>query len=290
MRHGIRHLSRFLLLFLTMGLLATPALASVDWDVTKTLRIPTTPLDVTASVDGKWLYVLGEGGKLYIFSENGTLEDTISVDPGMERIANSGLQPANIQDRLYLASGKTKSVQVVNVDFSVSLNIQGSPFVGPENAPVTIVEFSDFECPYCSQVGLLNEAILAKYPNQVKVVFKQFPLSFHKQAQSAAMAALAAHQQGKFWQYHDLLFENHKALSEAKYIELAKQAGIDLEKFNKSRVSPATQQHLENDIMEGKKVGVQGTPTIFINGRRLKSRTFEAMQQMVDQELAKRKK
>ncbi|MBU2538370.1 MAG: DsbA family protein [Proteobacteria bacterium] len=267
-----------------------PCQAGVDWDVSNTLKTPTPPIDVAASLDGKWTFVLAEGGKLLVYSDKGILEETIPVDPTMDRIASSGLQAANIPDRIYLTSNKSKTVQTLTLDFSVPLNTQGDPFLGPENAPVVVVAFSDFECPYCGTVGTLFEEVLAKYPKDVKVIFKQFPLTMHKQAQGAALASLAAHRQGKFWQYHDLLFENQKTLSEAKYIELAKKLGLDLEKFNRDSKSPATLQDLERDMANAQQAGVRGTPTIFVNGRRLKERNIRDLQQMITQELSKRSK
>lgn len=277
------------MLFATI-LLALPCQAGVDWEISNTLKTPTAPLDVAASLDGKWTFVLAEGGKLLIYSDKGALEDTIAVDPAMDRIASSGLQAANLPDRVYLASSKSKTVQTVTLDFSVQINIQGAPFLGQENAPVVIVAFSDFECPYCGTVGALFDEALAKHPKEVKIVFKQFPLTMHKMAQSAALASLAAHRQGKFWQYHDLLFENQKSLSEAKYTELAKKLGLDLDRFNKDYKAPVTQQALERDMADAQLAGVRGTPTIFVNGRRLKERNIKDLQQMISQELAKRGK
>lgn len=279
----------FPMLFATL-ILAAPCQAGVDWEISNPLKTPTAPLDIAASLDGKWTFVLAEGGKLFIYSDKGGLEETLAVDPAMDRIASSGLQAANIPDRLYLASTKSKAVQTVTLDFSVPINIQGAPFLGPENAPVVVVAFSDFECPYCGTVGGLFEEALAKYPKEVKVVFKQFPLAMHKQAQSAALASLAAHRQGKFWQYHDLLFENQKSLSEAKYLELAKKLGLDLERFSKDSKAPAGQQTLERDMADAQLAGVRGTPTIFVNGRRLKERNSKDLQQLISQELSKRTK
>ncbi len=279
----------FPMLFATI-LLASPCQAGVDWEVSNTLKTPTAPLGIAASLDGKWTFVLAEGGKLFIYSEKGTLEDTIAVDPAMDHITSSGLQAANIPDKVYLASSKNKTIQTVTLDFSVPINIQGAPFLGPENASVIIVAFSDFECPYCGTVGALFEEVLAKYPKDVKVVFKQFPLAMHKQAQSAALASLAAHRQGKFWQYHDLLFENQKSLSDTKYTELAKKVGLDLERFSKDYKAPVTQQALERDMLDAQQAGVRGTPTIFVNGHRLKERNIKDLQQMISQELGKRSK
>ena len=277
------------MLFATL-IFAPPSQAGVDWVVSNTLKTTAAPLDIAASLDGKWTFVLVEGGKLLIYSDKGALEDTIPVDPAMDHIASSGLQAANIPDRISLASTKNKTVQTVTLDFSVPINIQGAPFLGPENAPVVIVAFSDFECPYCGTVGSLFEEALAKYPKDVKIVFKQFPLAMHKQAQSAALASLAAHRQGKFWQYHDLLFENQKALSEAKYNELAKKLGLDLNRFTKDYKAPAGQQALQRDMADAQLAGVRGTPTLFVNGRRLKERNIKDLQQMINQELGKRTK
>jgi protein-disulfide isomerase len=274
------------IIFATL-LLAAPCQAGVEWEVSNTLKTPASPLDIAVSLDGKWTFVLAEGGKLLIYSDKGVLEETIAVDPGMDRIASSGLQVANIPDRVYLVGAKNKIVQTISLDFSVPINIQGAPFLGPENAPVVIVVFSDFECPYCNTVGTLFEEALTKYPKEVKVVFKQFPLALHKQAQPAALASLAAHRQGKFWQYHDLLFENQKSLSEAKYIELAKKIGLDLEKFTKDYKAPATQQALQRDLADAQLAGVRGTPAIFVNGRTLKERNIKEMERMIAQELSK---
>ena len=149
-----RFLGCFPMIFATL-LLTTPCQAGVDWEISNTLKTPTAPLDVAASLDGKWTFVLAEGGKLLVYSDKGTLEETITVDPAMDRIASSGLQAANLPDRVYLASSKNKTVQTITLDFSVPINIQGAPFLGPENAPVVIVAFSDFECPYCGTVGTL---------------------------------------------------------------------------------------------------------------------------------------
>ncbi len=284
-----RFLGCFPMIFATL-ILTTPCQAGVDVEVGNTIKTPTAPLDIAASLDGKWTFVLAEGGKLLVYSDKGALEEAIGVDPAMDRIASSGLQAANIPDRIHLASSKNKTVQTVTLDFSVPINIQGAPFLGPENAPVVVVAFSDFECPYCGTVGGLFEEVLAKYPKDVKVVFKQFPLTMHKQAQSAALASLAAHRQGKFWQYHDLLFENQKSLSEAKYTELAKKLGFDLERFNRDYKAPTTQQILDRDMADAQLAGVRGTPTIFVNGRRLKERNIKDLQQMINQELGKRTK
>lgn len=131
------------------------------------------------------------------------------------------------------------------------------------------------------------EQVLDKNPDTAKIVFKHFPLAFHKYAQPAALAAIAAQKQGKFWEFHDLLFENVNAISYVKITDIAQQLRLDMAKFANDMKDPATGQRLTSDMKNGQKAGVTGTPTIFINGRRLKERTVDAMQKMIDAEMAK---
>ncbi len=130
--------------------------------------------------------------------------------------------------------------------------------------------------------------MLEQNPDTVKIVFKHFPLGFHKQAQAAAQAAIAAHNQGKFWQYHDKLYENHKTLNPQSYETFATELGLDLAAFNRDRKAPQTRQQMVADMQIGKKAGVSGTPAIFINGHRVKKRSQEIIQSMIDAELKKR--
>ncbi|MBE9519594.1 MAG: thioredoxin domain-containing protein [Proteobacteria bacterium] len=136
----------------------------------------------------------------------------------------------------------------------------------------------------------LFEQVLDSYPETVKVVFKHYPLSFHKKALPAALASLAAAEQGKFWEYHDELFFNQSSLSNQKYREIAKDIGLNQEKFNKDFLRPSLRKKVEQDLADGKKAGVTGTPTIFINGRRVKKRNFAAFKEMINEELNRIKK
>ena len=131
----------------------------------------------------------------------------------------------------------------------------------------------------------LFEQVLDTYPESVKVVFKHYPLSFHKKALPAALASLAAAEQGKFWEYHDELFFNQSSLSNQKYREIARDIGQNQEKFNKDFLRPSLRKKVEQDLADGKKAGVTGTPTIFINGRRVKKRNFAAFKEMINEEL-----
>ncbi|MGA3239452.1 MAG: thioredoxin domain-containing protein [Bryobacteraceae bacterium] len=150
----------------------------------------------------------------------------------------------------------------------VAIPIDGAPFIGPKDARVTLVEFSDFQCPYCAQaVGKLN-AILKAYPSQVKLVFKEYPLDMHSQAALAAAAALAAHRQGKFWPLHDAMFADRTHLSRKTILAMAGSIGLDTRRFEQDWDSAAIKQAVANDQTEGDKAGVEATPTVFIDGQK----------------------
>ncbi|QRO00907.1 thioredoxin domain-containing protein [Archangium violaceum] len=164
------------------------------------------------------------------------------------------------------------------------------PARGPEGAPITIVEFSDFQCPYCSRAIKTVDEVLAAYPNQVRLVFRQFPLDFHKQAPKAAEASLCANDQGKFWEYHDVLFANQQALEVPQLKEHAKKVGLDSAKFDKCLDSGEKASIVTADLEAGKKVGVNGTPAFFINGVLLSgAQPIEEFKSIIDAELKAKK-
>jgi protein-disulfide isomerase len=131
------------------------------------------------------------------------------------------------------------------------------------------------------------EQVLEKNPNQVKLVFKNFPIRNHKFAMSAAIAALAAEKQGKFWEFHDLLFKDYNRLNEQKVKEIAQQLNLDMEKFEKDRKDPQIRTLINQDLSEGNRAGVQGTPTVFINGRLLRNRSMAGFQELIGKALKK---
>ena len=136
----------------------------------------------------------------------------------------------------------------------------------------------------------LIEQVLDKYPDSVKVVYKHYPLSFHKQALPAAIASMAAERQGRFWEYHDELFLHQNSLSTDTYMEIAENMGLDLKKFSLDLMRPSIRKQIELDTVDAKKAGVTGTPAIFINGRKLKTRSFDAISKLIDSERAKLQK
>jgi len=129
--------------------------------------------------------------------------------------------------------------------------------------------------------------VLDKNPGKVNLVIKHFPLANHKFARRASAIALAADRQGKFWECHAKIFENYKGINEAKVQEIAQEIGLDLERLNKEAKDPAIQNLITRDVNNGKQSGVRGTPTIFVNGKRLNNRSFAGFQQAIDAELKK---
>ncbi|TMA38425.1 MAG: hypothetical protein E6J79_06880 [Deltaproteobacteria bacterium] len=158
-----------------------------------------------------------------------------------------------------------------------------SPVRGPKDAPVTIVEFSDFQCPFCAEAKPLLEQVLKAYPADVKLVFKQFPLSsIHDNAVSAAKATVAAGHQNKFWEMHDILFANNRDLSYDKLKEYAGKIGLNVVVWEEDFQALDVQQAISRDLRTGKAADVDGTPAFFVNGRRVMDRSFETFKTMID--------
>jgi len=168
------------------------------------------------------------------------------------------------------------------------IDLAHSYIQGNTNAPVTIVEFMDFECPFCSRFHQPLKEVLAAYPNDVRIILKNFPLSFHQNARPAAKAALAAGVQGKYYEMADRLLDNQKSLSDAKYLEIAKEIGLDVEKFSKDLKEKDAQWEdiIQKDMKLGTEVGVRGTPTFYINGKKASGRDFNYYKSEVDKILA----
>jgi protein-disulfide isomerase len=161
-----------------------------------------------------------------------------------------------------------------------------APAFGPASARVTIVEFSDFQCPYCSRAASAVKQIKEKYGDKVRFVFRQFPLSFHQNAHLAAEAALAANAQNKFWEYHDKLFANQNALDRASLEKYAKEVGLKPAEFKKALDDKQFAAKADADMKLGQDVAVQGTPTMFLNGKRVDNPTdFTGISKLIDEAL-----
>lgn len=160
------------------------------------------------------------------------------------------------------------------------------PSFGPADAKVTLVEFSDFQCPYCSRAANTVTEIKKKYGDKVRFVFRQFPLSFHQNAHLSAQASLAAHAQGKFWPFHDKMFANQSKLDRESLEGYAKEVGLDLVKFKKALDDKTYAATVDAELKLGEESFVDGTPTIFLNGKRVEDPSnVDALSKAIDAEL-----
>lgn len=161
------------------------------------------------------------------------------------------------------------------------IELGGSPSKGAEKPVVTLVEWADFECPFCGVAAPLLDGLVEKYSDQVKLVFKHYPLSAHQHAEGAARAAVAAQRQGKFWPVKKALFENQKAgLDEASILKLARTAGLDMKAFESDLASEAVADSVARDRKQADQLGLDGTPMIYINGRHFSFEHFDLRQDL----------
>lgn len=181
--------------------------------------------------------------------------------------------------------GTSVPPQVVRYDVPVD----DDPSIGPEDAPITIIEFSDYECPFCQQWHKeVYDQLLEAYPDEIRLVYRDFPItSIHPNATSAAYAANCAREQDAFWEYHDKLFDTELGLNTEAYLEYASQLGIDTEAFSECLDSGRYEEEVQADFDFAANLGVRSTPTFFINGIAVVgAQPFEVFQQVIDQELA----
>jgi len=193
----------------------------------------------------------------------------------------------------FLAALRGQAKVVVNLKpppvQRVAVSIQGAPFKGGDKAPVTIVEFSDFHCPFCKRVVPTLAQLESKYGDKVKLVFRDFPIeSLHPGALKAHQAARCADEQGKFWAYHDKLFAGPANSSPELFTRFAKEVGLEPVAFETCLGSGKHQAAIQKDIAEGQRLGVGGTPAFFINGRPLSgAQPLEAFARVIEEELAR---
>ena len=256
--------------------------AEIDLTLIKQTNLDVQPLDVATSADGKLIFVLARGEILVYSIAEGKVANRISIDKDFDRVTYSGNN--NV---LILTSSSSKTLKIIQVDFIYNIALDSLPFKGPVDAAVTIAVFDDYQWPYCARLEPFFQQVLDKYPDNVKLVIKHFPLSNHKYAHKAASAALAANVQGKFWEFHSKLFKNYKVINDAKIQDIAKELGLDMEKFTKDMQSPVIKSLIARDVSNGRQIGVRGTPTIFINGKAFKNRNLTGIYQVIEAELKK---
>lgn len=186
---------------------------------------------------------------------------------------------------------KESKVEVLMQRPRVEVSVDDDPSKGKKGAPVTIIEFADFQCPFCKRVSPTRDKILETYKDKIYWVFRDFPLSFHKQAPKAAQAANCAGEQGKYWQYFNMLFENQQNIQADDLKSHAKKLALNEKKFNECFDSDKMAEEIEKDIQDGMAAGVSGTPAFFINGIFFSgAQPFERFQEIIDEELMRAEK
>lgn len=185
---------------------------------------------------------------------------------------------------------KDYSVKSYLEPFRVDVASAGYPAEGPANAPVTIVEFSDFQCPYCGSLFPILQQITKNYSDKVRLVYRQFPLTnIHPYAEKAAEASLCANDQNRFWDYHDSLFEDQQQLKVDDLKRRAVELKLDTDTFNTCLDSGTHMDEIRQDIVEGTKAGVSGTPTMYINGRQYRGDlSYSSVTKIIEDELQRK--
>ena len=252
----------------------------LNWTVQANWSLPAKPLDLVHSLDNKKVFILTADSKVHIFAADGRKlgempveADTVAID-----IAPRG-------EMLYLINCRTNSFTAMDIGFSQQIDITGAPVRGKADAPVTLVVFSDFECPWCAKLEPLLAQLLAANADTVRVVFKHLPLPMHPQAEPAALAAIAAQRQGKFWEMHDALFAVQQ-WTPAAVTETATRIKLDMTRFQADLNSQETRMQLAKDKADAQAAEVAATPSVFVNGRPVRERSLPALQAMVNEALA----
>jgi protein-disulfide isomerase len=191
-----------------------------------------------------------------------------SYSRGLAKIAIEGVKEGkSLLEISKLMDASPKAHRPKVLEDPVKIPVAGAPVRGPEDARITLVEFSDFECPYCSAAVKQVDLVMAAYPKDIKLIYKQFPLSMHPHAELAAEASLAARDQGKFWEMYEILFKNYRRLSSDTILAMAKEIGLDMDKFKADLVSGKYKAIVEKDMADGDAAGVYGTPAFYIDGK-----------------------
>lgn len=274
-------MKKLLLITITLVLFPLAAFAlNVDVQDLGSIKVGEPIKQVAPTADGQRIYVLTKSNVIRLYDIRGQLVGEAKTGGTISSIAPF------VGNRVILQDDANNAMKVIALEPIANIDTTGAATLGPKDAPVEMVVFDDFECPYCGQAAPMLKQAQAAYPDKVKLVFKHFPLSFHKHALPAAKAGIAAQKQGKFWELHDLLFQNQKNLGGNMINDLAKKAGLNMDQFAKDMADPALDQQIKKDFVDGQQIGVRGTPSIFINGRRVQQRSLAAMRQMIEAELA----
>lgn len=251
--------------------------------------LPDIPLagiaqDITFSRDGSTAYILTPKAILLYSVAEAKVTDSIPLTKPYSAMT---LSPDEFT--FYLTAADAPQIGVIQYARIYSFEIGKSPIIGKATAPVTVTAFLDFQCPYCAKAYPLLQELLQKYPRDVKLLIKHYPLPMHKFGEPASAAALAAARQNKYEKVTELLFANYSKLTAATIRTYAQEAGLDMQKFDTDMDSPEIKDILLQDKQAGQQAGVRGVPAIFINGIKPKGRSVKVFSLIVD-ELLKEKK
>jgi protein-disulfide isomerase len=239
-------------------------------------------------VEGKAAPVTEAEAKAYYDQNKGRFGQTVEAD-ALKRI-ETGLRGQRINARRaeFVASlRKAAGVKVMLEPPRAKIDPVGGPTKGPESAPITIIEYADYQCPYCTRANASLKQVEEKYAGKVRIVFRDFPLTqIHPNAAKAAEAGACANDQGKFWPMHDKLFANQTKLGVPDLKQHATDLGLDAEAFGACLDSGKHAADIEKSLEEGQRLGLSGTPSFFINGRLLVgAQPYEGFAQVIDEEL-----
>jgi protein-disulfide isomerase len=201
-----------------------------------------------------------------------------------------GRQAAEQRLQTYFDDLKSRTPVEIRLEAPrIEIETAGQPRLGPADAKVTVVEFSDFQCPYCADAAGVMKQVADKYGDDVAIVYRNFPLASHADARPAAEAAECALDQGKFWELHDRMFAAPADLGREQLVAHAGAAGLDVAKFSECLDSGAKAAEVDADLAAGEQAGVQGTPALYVNGRALTGpATVDELSRMIDQELGRK--
>ena len=223
-----------------------------------------------------------------VYDANKAQLGNATLDQVKDRIVQylQGQQEAELQEKFITSLREKYKTTVALKPPKIDVADGGAPSQGPANAPVTIIEFSDYECPFCKRAEPTVEQVVAAYPDKVRLVYRHYPLPFHKSARPAAEAAACANAQGKFWEYHKKVF-SAPSLDDATLKKLAGEVGLDQAKFDTCLTNKEMAAAVDKDVADASAVGVRGTPAFFINGRMISgAQPFEKFKVIIDEEIA----
>jgi len=263
--------------------LGRPSFADIEWTEKKKLILEASPIDVTTSPDGKWAIILTPGELLVYSMPEDKIVNRMTVDKSFDKISYS-----EADGTVIISSSSGKLIRFIQMDVVHKFELEGMPFKGAEKASVTVVVFSDYQCPYCVQLQPLLQQLLVKYPKDLKLVLRHFPLPMHPFARKAAAASLAANNQGKYWEFSQKLFEQSSNLNDARIQNIAAQLGLNLNKFNDDINSASIQALIEKDIRDASRASVEGTPSVFINGKALRNGGDNELIQTIERNLKRK--